>query len=68
MTIYVDLVFLINFIMDFYVLSGVKFLLRLNKKMIRIILGAFIGSLSTLLLFFKLNLLEFNIIKILISL
>ena len=67
MTIYVDLVFLINFIMDFYILSGVKFLLKLQTKLIRIILGTLVGSLSIFLLFLSLNTLELNLIKILIS-
>ena len=67
MTIYVDLVFLMNLIMDFYILSGVKFLLKLDTKIIRIILGAFIGGLSTFILFFKLNNTELNILKIIIS-
>ena len=67
MTIYVDLVFLINFIMDFYILSGVKFLLKLQTKFIRIILGALLGSLSTFILFFKLNTFELNILKIISS-
>lgn len=67
MTIYLDLVFLINLIMDFYILSGVKFLLRLQTKLYRIILGSLTGSLSIILLFFKLSTIEINIYKILIS-
>lgn len=67
MTIYVDLVFFINFIMDFYVLSGVKFLLKKNTKLIRIIFGSLIGSLSLILLFFRLSTLLLNILKIIIS-
>ena len=68
MIVYVDIVFLINLIMDFYILSGVKFLLRLDTKLIRIILGSIFGSISTLFLFLKLNIVELNIIKIIISL
>lgn len=68
MIVYLDLVFLINLIMDFYILSGVKFLLKLQTKIYRIILGSLAGSLSIILLFFKLNTLEFNLYKILISL
>lgn len=67
MTIYIDLVFFINLIMDFYILSGVKFLLKLQTKLYRIILGSIIGSSSIFLLFLKLNTLELNIYKILIS-
>ncbi len=67
MTIYIDLVIFINFLMDFYILSGVKFLLKLKTKIYKIILGSLIGSLSILILFFKLNTFEVNIIKIIIS-
>ena len=68
MTIYVDLVFLINLIMDFYILSGVKFLLKLDTKLIRILLGSLIGSLSLFLLFFHLSTILLNLFKIIISL
>lgn len=67
MTVYVDLVFLINFIMDFYILSGVKFLLRLDVKLVRIILGSLIGSISLFFLFFNIPTLVLNIIKIIIA-
>ncbi len=67
MIVYLDLVFLINLIMDFYILSGVKFLLKLQTKLYRIILGSLVGSLSIFLLFFKFSTLEINIYKILIS-
>ena len=67
MTIYLDLVFFINFIMDFYILSGVKFLLKLQTKLYRVLLGTVVGSLSIILLFFKLSIIEFNILKIIIS-
>ena len=68
MTIYVDLVFIINLIMDFYILSGVKFLLKLDTKLIRILLGSLIGSLSLFLLFFHLSTILLNLFKIIISL
>ena len=67
MTIYVDLVFLINFIMDFYILSGVKFLLKLDTKLVRIILGSLIGSFSLFFLFFSLSIFILNLLKIIIS-
>lgn len=68
MTVYVDLVFLINFIMDFYILSGVKFLLKLDTKIIRILFGSLIGTLSLFLLFFHLSIFLLNLFKIIISL
>lgn len=54
--------------MDFYILSGVKFLLKLDTKLIRIILGSLIGSLSFILLFFSLSTFILNLLKIFISL
>lgn len=68
MTIYVDLVFIINLIMDFYILSGVKFLLKLETKLVRILFGSLIGSLSLFLLFFHLSIFFLNLLKIIISL
>lgn len=68
MTVYVDLVFLINFIMDFYILSGVKFLLKLDTKLIRVLFGSLIGTLSLFLLFFHFSIFLLNLFKIIISL
>ena len=68
MTIYVALVFIINLIMDFYILSGVKFLLKLETKLVRILFGSLIGSLSLFLLFFHLSIFFLNLLKIIISL
>jgi len=65
--IYVDLVFLINFIMDFYIISGVKFLLKLDTKIFRILLGSLIGSFSLIFLFFSLSTTLLNLLKIFIS-
>ena len=67
MTVYVDLVFFINFIMDFYILSGVKFILKKKTKFVRIILGSLIGSLSLLILFFDISMIVLNLFKIIIS-
>lgn len=67
MIIYVDLVFLINFIMDFYIISGVKFLLKLDTKIFRILLGSLIGSFSLIFLFFSLSTTLLNLLKIFIS-
>ncbi len=53
--IYLDLVFLINFIIDFFILYGVKKVLKLHPHPLRLLLGSLVGSLSILLLFIKLN-------------
>lgn len=68
MTVYVDLVFFINFVMDFYILSGVKFLLKLDIKIVRILLGSLVGSFSIFLLFFHFSTIVLNLFKIVISL
>lgn len=67
MTVYVDLVFLINFIMDFYILSGVKFILKKETKIIHILFGSLIGSLSLFVLFVDISLLVLNVFKIIVS-
>ena len=67
MIIYVDLVFFINLIMDFYIITGVKFLNKINVKLYRLVLGSIFGSLSTILLFFSLSTILLNILKIIIS-
>lgn len=51
MTIYVDVVLLLNFIIDLLLLFSVDILLRRFAKKRRIVVGALVGSLSTLLLF-----------------
>jgi len=68
MKIYVDLVLFLNFAFDFILLLSVSILLRRNASINKLLLGAFIGSLSVLLLFIKINSLELFLIKIIISL
>ena len=67
MTIYLDLVFFINFFFDFLILFGTKNILKERIKLYRLILGSLLGSLSILFLFLKINSLELFILKILIS-
>lgn len=67
MKVYVDVVFIINFIIDFLLLLSVSYILKRNIKIKRIILGAFTGSISILLLFLNLNNIELFIYKLLIS-
>ena len=51
MTIYIDIILLINFIIDLLLLLSVSFLLKRRASLTRIIISSSIGSLSTLLLF-----------------
>ena len=51
MTIYIDIILIINFIIDLLLLLSVSFLLKRRASITRIIISSSIGSLSTLLLF-----------------
>lgn len=51
MKIYLDYVFFINFIFDFILLYATNIILKRNIKIIRIILGSFIGAFSIFILF-----------------
>ena len=64
MTIYVDGLLFLNFFFDFLLLLTTSIILKKNVSMFRIILGAFVGSLSILVLFFKINSFELFLIKI----
>lgn len=67
MKIYLDLIMILNFFIDFILLLSVSLMLKRNIKLTRIMLGAFIGGLSILLLFFNMNSLILFIFKVLIS-
>ena len=67
MTIYIDIILLINFIIDLLLLLSVSFLLKRRASLARIIISSSIGSLSTLLLFVIHNNFLLLIYKLLIS-
>ena len=67
MKIYVDLILLLNFFLDFILLMGVNLSLKRNFSILRVMLSSFVGSLSVLLLFFNLNSISLFLIKVLIS-
>lgn len=67
MKIYVDLILILNFCFDFILLFATSHLLKRNIKLVRNILGALFGSLSTLLLFLNITSFTLFVIKILIS-
>lgn len=64
MTIYVDGLLFLNFFFDFLLLMTTSIVLKRNVSVFRIILGAFIGSLSILVLFFKIGSFELFLIKV----
>jgi len=67
MKIYIDLILLLNFGFDFLLLLSVSLILRRNTQIYKLLLGAFIGSISVLTLFMNINSFELFIIKIIIS-
>lgn len=67
MKIYLDLVMILNFSLDFILLLSVSLVLKRNVKIIHIMLGAFIGGISILLLFMNINNITLFLLKVLIS-
>lgn len=67
MTVYIDGILLLNFVFDFLLLLTTSIVLKRNAKIFNIIVGAFIGSLSILILFIKINTINLLIIKIYLS-
>lgn len=67
MKIYVDLVLILNFVFDLLILLTVAYVLKRNVKSYKIVLGALLGSLTTLLLFININSFELFIFKFLVS-
>lgn len=67
MVIYLDLVFLMNFILDFLLLLTVNVALKRYSKLRRLIMGAFFGSITLFTLFIPLNSTMLFIFKFLMS-
>ena len=67
MKIYVDLVLLLNFGFDFLLLLSVSLLLRRMVSINRLLLGAFVGSLSILVLFINISSFFLFLLKVIVS-
>lgn len=67
MKVYLDVVLLINFMIDFLLLLSVSFLLKRNVGIKRIVIGSLSGGLSILILFLNLNNIELFLYKVVIS-
>lgn len=67
MKIYLDLVLILNFLLDFILLLSVAFILKRKIRFERITFASFIGSLTVLLLFIKIDMFLLFTIKIFIS-
>lgn len=55
MKVYLDIIFITNFLFDFILLFSVNVLLKRNKKIYKIVLGAFVGTFTLLILFLRMN-------------
>ena len=67
MKIYIDLILILNFFLDFLLLITVSLILKRNAKILRITLGALIGSVSMLALFINFSSFTLFLFKVLIS-
>ncbi len=67
MKVYIDLVFLLNVYLDFFILLTTSLILKRNVSLKRIFLGSVVGGLTIVLLFIKLNALLLFIGKFLFS-
>ena len=55
MTVYIDVVFILNFFFDFLLLLTVNNVLKRNIPLKRILFGSFVGSLTIFFLFFSIS-------------
>ena len=67
MKVYVDLILILNFIIDFLILITISIILRRNAKLKRILLSTLVGTLSILVLFFNMNNFVLFIFKLALS-
>lgn len=67
MIVYVDVVFLLNIILDLFLLMSVSVILTRNANFKRIILGSIVGGISTFLLFININSILSLLLKLLLG-
>lgn len=67
MTIYIDLVIILNFIFDLILLVSVNYILRRNVRIERLLLGSFFGSVTLLVMFIKISNILFILFKFMVS-
>ena len=67
MKIYIDLLLFLNFAFDFILLMTTSLILKRNTKLIRIFIGALIGSITIIVLFIPFTTLSLFIVKIFLS-
>ena len=67
MKIYLEYIFIINFLLDFMILYGTKRILKRNTSNYKLIISSVIGSFSTFILLINVSNIELFIIKIILS-
>lgn len=67
MKIYIDLILFLNFGFDFLLLLSVSLILRRNVPIYKLLIGAFLGSISILTLFINITSFQLFLLKIIIS-
>lgn len=67
MKVYVDLIMILNFFLDFILLLSVSVILKRCSSIKRLLMGSFIGGVSILFLFFNINSFILFLFKIFIS-
>lgn len=67
MKVYIDVLFLVNFLFDFLLLMGVKILLRRKSSIMRLFIASLIGEVSCLSLFLPLSTISLLLVKLLTS-
>lgn len=63
MKIYLDYIFLINFLFDFILLTGVSFILKRNVSKLKLFFGSLFGSFSFFIILFDISSLVFFFLK-----
>lgn len=67
MKVYLDLLFITNFIFDFIILFTTSIVLKRNIRIIRLLLGSVVGSFTLIILFVPMNSVHLFLYKIVIS-
>ena len=67
MKVYLDVIFLINFLYDFLILSSVSVLLKKHARISRIVFGCIVGSVALITLFYPLSNFLLLLFKVVLS-
>ena len=67
MKVYIEFVYIINFLLDFMILYGTKRLLKINRCFFRVVLSSLIGMFTTLFLYINISSSGLFLIKIIFS-